>query len=253
MKKTTDNLAIDKLEREFNEVKAVFGTTSRNGSGDIISSIDPALDKNSINVRQKVKTDGNRSKISQKYFNTINQYITLFKNKSYHFLMWDYSLVQFRYEFTASGMLKSFNLSWIPCPFTDTYLVLDNSEESFNLNLEMLEEFDEDEEKLNPSNVKLRSTIRFDYDSLYEGKNQEYHPEFHVHVQTSETRLYVDKPMDINEFMYVIFETCYPERKKLWNDYQKFKVDSSNIDKWLRYQKSNEIFGKKVHSHLSYY
>lgn len=266
MKKVKNITPIDILLTEYNNIYTQLSNPTLKASNNneyIIQKLIPNTDNLSFTTSRKIKYDEKRSFMSQKYFNAISQYLYLFHEKIFHFLLFDYSLIRFNYEFNNENKLVSFNLSWTPCPFNEYFFNKMIQEQQplfsnfgfpkFGLGLQALSEIELDNDIFESRGISLRSPLRLDFDSTYENDNFAYHPTYHFHIETSDTRLFASRPVTIHEFMLLVFEMCYPQQMRSWNEYQDISKNIPDVNSILRPMDSanDNDFGNKLHIHIS--
>lgn len=148
-------------------------------------------------------------------FNTVENYLSVFQNRAYHFFLFDGSLIKLNFEFDESYALKTYNLSWLPCVFTSEYInmfeIKDNQMNIFELYNELDSYELSSKEKICLSDICLRSPIRIDFDSTYSDFSRTTHPLTHMHFQSKNTRLKIENTFCIYRFVAFVLENCYPD------------------------------------------
>lgn len=127
----------------------------------------------------------------------IEQYLEIYRNRQFHFLLFDGSLIRFSFCFEKNKLISE-NLLWWPCPIRNFHV--DNLFE-----IEAL--LDSLNGTLFKQNLYMRSPIRLDYDS---SRDEENHPLYHFHLENPDTRIGLNRPLCINGFMRFILQNFYP-------------------------------------------
>lgn len=240
----------NRLLQQFNTIKAMFENNI------IIDTIDPICENYVFTYSNTVPTTPTRSTISAKYFNSAEQYLTMFRSRSYHFLFYDASIARLNYEFDDNSKLLSYNLHWIPCPFSTEYLSGFIEEGQLD-KMELFNYLDsvDLEEKFSYTNFSLRTPIRIDFDANYEGKKGDFHPTSHIHFQDTDTRAKINNIYCLYRFFAFIVENCYPSY------YYDFHISNTQISSkminsstnWLKCKKViNEDLGMNINTNLNY-
>ncbi|WP_322923100.1 DUF2290 domain-containing protein [Paenibacillus campi] len=200
------------LEQQLNTINEMYKDEL------IIDSINPVCTDYIFTFRNHVPTSDSRSPMAQKYFNDFYQYMALLKNRSYHFLLKDYSICRFHYEFNNEYKLNSYNLLWFPCPFSSKFL--GEAKEMCENELEFMDYMDSIQlgDQFNFEDFLLRTPIRVDYDITYEGSRELFHPTAHIHFQHYHTRAKSNSIFCLYNFMVFIIENCYPEDNYLFHE-----------------------------------
>jgi len=158
--------------------------------------------------------------LSSRYFNNIDQYMSVLCNGAYHALFCDYSILRYSFVFDKNKLVSQ-NLLWWPCPvnvdkeLADEFGVID----AINLTLE---------DKGLVSKLRMRSPIRFDFDI---NNNTFDHPRAHFHMQHPENRINTREPICFNTFVKFILENNYPHLNyefKEWDDFS-YQYDDKNF------------------------
>jgi hypothetical protein len=156
----------------------------------------------------------------ESHFAKINQYKKIVETEAFTCLLFDGSLVRAAYGFNNETLMIH-NLLWWPSPFriTSEDLVGGGILDFFDLYADSGEWHER---------LEMRTPFRFDYDTE---KAAEDHPLSHLHMQTSDCRLYIDRPLSFNRFITFIFKNFYPDVYKkhyFWGDLVDIKlVDDS--------------------------
>lgn len=226
----------DFLIQQFNTLKAMFKDSL------LLDSIEPNYANDFFTYTNLVKSGSERSPLSAKFFNSCKQYLTIFKYRSYHYLFADASIARFHYEFDKDYKLLSYNLHWLPCPFSSEFLSQFLNEDGQIEKMIFFEYFDNVEEKDNfiYSNFTFRTPIRIDFDANYKGTKVNFHPTSHIHFQDTDTRAKNNDIYCLYRFFAFIIENCYP------NHYYKFYkeenlISSKMINESKYWLKCNEI------------
>ena len=132
---------------------------------------------------------------------TVSQYREWIDCGGYSAVLYEGSLIQMSYDFDYSRLIGH-RLLYFPCPF--------------DLDLKLLETFTLSEvvdlyESQEAPSVRLRSPVRFDYDSYASSST---HPASHMTFQWSHSRLPVMSPISPGHFFQFVFRNFYPA---LWN------------------------------------
>ena len=75
----------------------------------------------------------------------------------------------------------------------------------------------------------MRTPIRFDYDIKNVSDN---HPKSHMHMQNSECRIFVDRPLCFNKFIKFIFKNFYYKKYiqyDFWENLDELKIGDISI------------------------
>lgn len=224
----------DYLIQQFNTIKAMFEDKL------LIESIEPNYANNLFTYPNTVPSTTSRSLLSAKYFNSGEQYLTIFKNRSFHFLFKDASIARFHYEFDDEYKLLSYNLHWFPCPFSSEFLsdfIEDGEIEkvSFYEYLDYIEILDD----FKYTNFSFRTPIRIDYEAKYKGTKGSFHPTSHIHFQDTDTRAKTQNIYCLYRFFAFIIENCYPSHNyNFHNEENKISLKMINESSyWLKCRK----------------
>jgi len=149
----------------------------------------------------------------------ISQYIEMYYNRMFHFMLKDGSLIRFNYEFKGRDLVSQ-NLLWWPCPIKGLKI---NPTEDIDSVIDRLNG------KVKAEEIIMRSPLRVDYDCLIDTQS---HPLCHMHFENPDTRLALNKPLCIYGFMEFIFGNFYPAIKIDFSKWDKIKLEknSSNIE-----------------------
>ncbi|MBD7985729.1 DUF2290 domain-containing protein [Sporosarcina sp. Sa2YVA2] len=198
----------EQLYKQFNVLKDMYKDKL------ILGYIEPTIHNNLFTFTNQMPIFDERSPLSAKYFNNCKQYLTLFKNRSYHFLFVDGSIAKFHYEFDELNKLISYNLLWYPCPFSEEWIKIFKLDDGSIDELQMSEFMDNIEEVDNFKylDFNLRTPIRIDYDITYDAKSDKasFHPTSHIHFQHTNTRARNSEIFCLYKFFVFIIENCYP-------------------------------------------
>lgn len=239
-------LPVDKIKKQFEVL------SSSDNSFFIKECISPEINGRMITLKNDVRQNMNeRSLKSQKYFNYCKQYVAFFKSRSFQFLFNDYSLGRFMYEFDDNNCLISYNLYWNPCPWCLEYM-----EELENAGYDIAEYIDciEEKEKIELNQIVLRTPIRLDYVREYDGRNPQFHPQFHMHYQDKNTRAFSQNIMSLYSYMLFILENCYPgiycEKKyeEKIETLRKLEKEAAQSFKLGRGGSKDDNLGEKIHT-----
>lgn len=155
----------------------------------------------------------------EKHFNSLEQYFFFLENSSYSCILFDGSIIRCSYKFsTKSKSLESHNLTWWPSPICNDISEIFQSD--FNLSEYIKEHIENNPYK----NITMRTPIRFDYDITNVSDN---HPKSHIHMQNSECRIFVDRPLCFNKFVKFIFKNFYYKRYNqydFWKNLDELKI-----------------------------
>lgn len=134
-------------------------------------------------------------------FTSFNQYISIYESNAFHCILFDGSIIRVSFRFSRNILVEQSLLYW-PAPIT----IEDELLEEFGIR----HAFDIEIQNLNSKsqNFKMRSPLRLDFDSK---NGSDVHPETHLHIQNSESRLSVNRPICFNGFIKFIFLNFYPE------------------------------------------
>jgi len=144
----------------------------------------------------------------ENFFGRIEQYKKIIGTEAFSCLLFDGSFVRAAYGFDSEG-LSVHNLLWWPSPFR-----ISREDLTYGGVLDIFDLYAEDWQE----NIKMRTPVRFDYDAK---KASMDHPASHVHLQSPNCRLYVDKPVSFNIFIKFIFKNFYSEQYSaydFWDD-----------------------------------
>ncbi|MBJ7965797.1 DUF2290 domain-containing protein [Bacillus cereus] len=235
-KVTLQSVPLKNLQEQFNTVNAMYQNDL------IIDSIKPLCQNNIFTFKNDVHRSDERSPMSAKFFNNCVQYLAMFRSRSYHFLLFDASIIRFYYKFDNANKLESYNLLWFPCPFNEQVVKI------FGEDRQDLYNFLDDlsnEDKFSFGDFEFRTPIRVDYDALYSGTKKDFHPTSHIHFQNTNTRAKNNNIFCIYTFMAFIIENCYPEKNAEYHNQE------NNLNGRMRAEKSswlkiNQINDEKI-------
>lgn len=154
-------------------------------------------------------------------FGYVAQYKTIIKTGAYTCLLFDGTIVRVSYSFNNNS-LTDHSLLWWPSPFK-----INSDDLEMGGVLEIFDLYANSEDW--HEQIQMRSPIRFDYDKE-KGTNE--HPVSHLHLQTSDCRLYIDRPICFNRFIKFIFQSFYPDIYKnysFWNDLWEISFDEKEL------------------------
>ena len=156
----------------------------------------------------------------------IAEYRLFIATKQYTCVLGDGSLLQLSYRFRR-GQIVWHRLSYHPCP-----ILFDPAEIHPEDDLiELVDLFIDDEMRselgshpLTPHplcRLRLRSPIRFDFDSASEGSG---HPAVHVTVNSHSCRVPVFAPLSVGQFVRFVFKNFYPAEWAAQESIQRWPV-----------------------------
>lgn len=135
--------------------------------------------------------------IMEAEFGTIEEYLSWIDAQMYSAILYDGSLLQLSYDFDGSELIRH-RLLYYPCPFDVDHLLFNAAEVLEVIDLYRSQGVDK---------VRLRSPLRFDYDS----KNQrDFHPASHLTFLSESCRWAVASPLSLGHFTKFIFHHFYP-------------------------------------------
>jgi len=141
--------------------------------------------------------------VDEPHFGSIDEYCGFLEAQAFSAILFDGALIQMSYDFRY-GELVGHRLCFYPCPYDiDTELLVDEPI------LDVIEVY----RKLGSRHMRLRSPIRFDFDS---GNVAEQHPAVHVHLLWAHCRFPVVAPLGVGDFFRFIFMNFYPN---LWSSH----------------------------------
>jgi hypothetical protein len=134
-------------------------------------------------------------------YGLVEAYLDALRHRDFSLLLNDGAVVQISYRYKSRQMIAH-RLSYMPCPFdlnTDLEIIME-----YGL-LDYIEAF-----KLKNilEDVRLRSTIRFDYD---EASATELHPASHMTMNKETCRIPMCAPVSLKEFLVFLNHHFYPE------------------------------------------
>lgn len=241
------NNPVEHLKQQIETINEMY-------NGNLIKDfIEPRYSKTFFTYQNVVRKTAERSRISAKFFNSCEQYTTLLKNRSYHFLLKDYSICRFDYKFDENNKLLSYNLLWFPCPFSKEYF-REGLESGLNF-FDFIDDYTNDE-IIEHKDILLRSPIRIDYDCYYDGTKSDFHPTSHIHFQDSNTRAHNNGTFCLYQFFNFIIENCYPEDNYLHYGGENMVITDSmkkESSQWLRLNKlKNKKLGENIFTRYSF-
>jgi len=154
------------------------------------------LGKNEITWPNHVSGDHN----CEHSFTTLHQYRMLLQTQAFTCLLFDGSIVRAFYSFVGDELARH-SILWWPAPFP-----LKSEDLELGGVLEMFELYSSGKQWA--EHLEMRTPIRFDYDVANSSK---IHPAVHMHMQASDCRLHVDRPLCFNRFIKFIFYNYYPD------------------------------------------
>ena len=192
--KSTNSHIVNTIE----QVENTLITLSNIGLTRITKNLEVSMNEGSTNLTWSNHKPGRHN--SGKYFNTIQQYVTIYEDGAYHAILHDGSIVRVFFKFKKNILTQQSLLFW-PAPIKISETDVDNLgirqaiEENICYNC-------------NESLLKMRSPVRLDFDP---SNSRDDHPETHLHIQHSDCRLSVKKPICFNTFIKFIFSNFYPD------------------------------------------
>ena len=160
----------------------------------------------------------------ERHFNSLEQYFFFLENSSYNCILFDGSIIRCSYRFsTKNKSLESHNLTWWPSPISKDITEIFQS--GYNLSDYIKEHLENNPYK----NINMRTPIRFDYDIKNVSDN---HPKSHMHMQNSECRIFVDRPLCFNKFIKFIFKNFYYKKYiqyNFWENLDELKIGDISI------------------------
>jgi hypothetical protein len=155
------------------------------------------------------------------HFGRIPQYRSFIETGAFTCLLIDGAIIRAAYKFKGRDLV-SHTLLWWPSPFAiaPEDLELGGVVEIFDLYSGSNDWHEQ---------IQMRTPVRFDYDSVNASSS---HPASHVHMQTSECRLYVDRPVCFNRFIKFIFLNFYPKlyhQHSFWGDLEETIFNSKSM------------------------
>ena len=157
---------------------------------------------------QAITTGGNRVTwkssvylpLTSTEFGTLEEYVKWMESGQYSALLYDGSLLQITYDFSSGTRIMGHRLLYYPCPY-------DIDEQFFN-DLEDLSPSDivKLQQPGDPKGLLLRSPLRFDYDSSFQG---DLHPSSHLTFGTRSCRLAVVSPISLGHFVKFVFRRSF--------------------------------------------
>ena len=134
-------------------------------------------------------------------FTTLEQYISIYETGAYHCILFDGSIIRVYFKFHKNILLQESLLYW-PSPIVIPEEDIDELgiREAMNMYLS--------DEKYICERIRMRSPVRFDYDS---SNSTEDHPATHAHIQHANCRISAKKPICFNTFIKFIFKNFYPD------------------------------------------
>jgi hypothetical protein len=130
-------------------------------------------------------------------FTCISDYRRWIDENAYSAILYDGSILQMSYDFSNNEMIGH-RLAYLPCPY--------------DLDINFLVEMSLDEaiclyQDSGQAVVRLRSAIRFDWDSSVSNPN---HPDVHVTLNSAHCRWAVVAPLSVGHFVRFVFKHFYP-------------------------------------------
>lgn len=160
----------------------------------------------------------------EKHFNSLEQYFFFLEQNSYNCILFDGSIVRFSYKFLIKNKsLESHNLTWWPSP------ICEDISEAVRYGYDLSSFIKEYLENNLYKNISMRTPIRFDYDIT---NVSDSHPKSHLHMQNSECRIFVDRPLCFNKFIKFIFKNFYNKRYiqyDFWENLDELKIGDISI------------------------
>ena len=141
-------------------------------------------------------------------FATVQEYISLIRDRQYTYVFFDGSLMQVVYYFRNRRIVQH-NLGFYSPPVP---ILPDALREYLDYGLTLQDlVIDRVESDDFASNLRLKSPIRFDFDAH---NNTVDHPASHLHLSQSDCRIAVSAPLSIGHFVRFVFRYFYPEHWK---------------------------------------
>jgi|GEM_PF-853889 hypothetical protein len=172
------------------------------------------------------------------YFGKIAQYREIVRASAYTCLLLDGAIIRACYCFNHEE-LTSYSLLWWPSPFriVSEDLDLGGVLDIIDLYASSIDWHEQ---------IQMRTPVRFDFDILNASSD---HPASHLHFQSSNCRLYVDRPMCFNRFIRFVFKYFYPEiysKYSFWEDLDDMPLSVRNVQSLNTKQ---AYIGWKDHQH----
>lgn len=131
------------------------------------------------------------------FFFSLENYILSVRSGDYAVILRDGALLQIRFDFQGNDLVGH-RLCYFPMPcfIDEDFLDQDGPAEVLELVMEQ-----------EPSRIRLRTPLRFDYNSF----NSVSDPEVHLHLVKDDGRLPVFGPLSLRHFVSLVFGTFYPK------------------------------------------
>ena len=133
-------------------------------------------------------------------FTKLNQYVSIYESGAYHCILFDGSIVRASFKFEKNLLIQE-NLMYWPAPLTVPEDEVDELGIRDAIDMRLLS-LNSNSEALN-----MRTPFRIDYDL---SNANDMHPETHLHIQHSDCRISVNKPICFNTFIRFIISNFYP-------------------------------------------
>ena len=130
-------------------------------------------------------------------FGSVEEYISWIQTEAYSAVLYDGAIVQLSYDFAGNDLIAH-RLVYYPCPFEVDHALL--REEPL---LDVMELYRQQDN----SYIRLRSPLRFDFDSEAQADG---HPASHLTMQSDNCRWAVVAPLSPGHFVRFIFRHFYP-------------------------------------------
>jgi hypothetical protein len=154
---------------------------------------------------------------SSNAFATFVQYRQSLRDNSYLAVLRNGALIKCYYAFRRQSLIKHSLLYW-PCPLELPVDDIDNETPLGALDL-----YSNSWENY----ARFRSPMRFDYDP---GNARDGHPASHLHIQSPECRMAIERPFGFATFIRFLFRNFHSEEwaeTDIWNDL-KDELDKEN-------------------------
>jgi hypothetical protein len=167
---------------------------------------------------------------SETSFATLLQYRKTLEDQSYLAVLRNGAIIKGLYIFRRDKVINHSLLYW-PCP-----LEIPDDDIIQLTPLDALDMYSTSWEKY----VRFRTPLRFDYDPINAKSN---HPASHLHIQVSDCRIGVERPLGFATFIRFIFQYFHRkdwESTDIWNDLPDELEDSvpsclSESEQWLQH------------------
>jgi hypothetical protein len=171
-----------------------------------------ALIVNAVNDRGGRVTWRAPNTVDKEFFRqaepTIAEYLGWVRSQAYSALLFDGALLQVTYDFVGDD-LRGHRLAYIPCPFS-----LDLDLLRTEPILDVLELYEDQ----GSANVRLRASIRFDFDP---DAQQLGHAAAHATLNAPHCRIPCVSALSLGHFVAFVFQHFYPE---IWHVHEYLRV-----------------------------